>query len=460
MIDIPSTFPEKQTTIAAVATPPGKGGVAIIRISGPLCQFIAETILCKKIKPRYAHYLSFFDNSTQIIDQGIAIYFNSPNSFTGEDVLELQGHGGPIIMDMLLEAVLNCGAVLAKPGEFSERAFHNDKLDLAQAEAIADLIDSGSREAAKSALRSLSGDFSIKVHELLEKLIYLRIYVEAAIDFPEEEIDFLNDSKVTKQTDEITNFLNKLLKMAEQGCLLKEGMKVVIAGKPNAGKSSLLNALAGKESAIVTDVEGTTRDVLTEQINIDGLPLHIVDTAGLRDAKDQVEKIGVERAAKEIESADRILLMVDVSDHQKLDIEKEIRRFIDPKLELPPITLIKNKVDLINQKPRIEEADISTIFLSASKGDGIELLKQHLKSVVGFKASESGTFMARRRHINALKNAETHINEGFYQLKAFSAGELLAEELKLAQDYLNEITGEFTSDDLLGKIFTSFCIGK
>lgn len=460
IIETTSGDNQTQTTIAAVATPPGKGGVAIIRVSGPLCQSIAKKILGKSIQPRFANYLPFIDSQGQIIDQGIALYFNNPNSFTGEDVLELQGHGGPVIMDMLLEAVLHCGAVLAKPGEFSERAFHNDKLDLAQAEAIADLIDSGSRQAAKSALRSLTGDFSIKVHELVEKVIYLRIYVEAAIDFPEEEIDFLNDSKITQQTDEISKFLDNLLKTAEQGCLLREGMKVVIAGKPNAGKSSLLNALAGKETAIVTDVEGTTRDILTEQINIDGLPLHIVDTAGLRDAKDQVEKIGIERAAKEIENADRILLMVDASDHQKLDIKKEIRRFIDPKIELPAITLIENKIDLINQKPCIDEANVPTVFLSASNGDGIDLLKQHLKSVVGFEASESGTFMARRRHINALRKAETHINEGFYQLKTFSAGELLAEELKLAQDCLNEITGEFTSDDLLGKIFTSFCIGK
>lgn len=451
---------QTQTTIAAVATPPGKGGVAIIRVSGPLCLSIAKKIIGKTLKPRYAHYLPFYDSENQIIDQGIALYFNNPNSFTGEDVLELQGHGGPIIMDMLLEAVLNCGAVPAKPGEFSERAFHNDKLDLAQAEAIADLIDSGSREAAKSALRSLTGDFSIKVNELVEKVIHLRIYVEAAIDFPEEEIDFLKDDKVTQQTDEISNFLDKLLKASEQGCLLREGMKIVIAGKPNAGKSSLLNALAGKETAIVTAIEGTTRDILTEQINIDGLPLHVVDTAGLRDAKDQVEKIGIERAAKEIESADRLLLMVDASDHQKIDIEKEVRRFIDPKIELPPITLIENKVDLIDQNPHIEETNISTIFLSASKGDGIDLLKQHLKSVVGFEASESGTFMARRRHINALKQTEKHIKEGFFQLETYSAGELLAEELKLAQDCLNEITGEFTSDDLLGKIFTSFCIGK
>jgi len=450
------------TTIAAIATPPGKGGVAIIRISGTLCQQIAQQILGRKIKPRYAHYLTFYNSDQQMIDQGIAIYFNSPNSFTGEDVLELQGHGGPIIMDMLLEEVLNSGAVLAKPGEFSERAFHNDKLDLAQAEAIADLIDSGSRQAAKSALRSLSGDFSKKIHELVEKVIYLRIFVEAAIDFPEEEIDFLNDKKVSTQIKDISEFMHLLLKNAEQGSLLREGVKIVIAGKPNAGKSSLLNALAGKETAIVTDIEGTTRDVLTEQINIDGLPLHIVDTAGLREAKDQVEKIGIQRAVKEIENADRVLLVIDSSKQWEVNVEEEIRRYIDPNIDLPPITLINNKIDLIDKKShklsRITE--IPNILISTKNGEGIEQLKKHLKSIVGFNASESGVFMARRRHVDALKKADVHIKEGFNQLTKYSAGELLAEELKLAQDCLNEITGEFSSDDLLGEIFTSFCIGK
>lgn len=449
-----------QSTIAAVATPPGKGGVAVIRVSGPLCARVANTILKKEIKPRQAHYLPFFDHQHQVIDQGIAIFFKGPNSFTGEDVLELQGHGGPIIMDMLLEAVLNCGVYMAKPGEFSERAFHNDKLDLAQAEAIADLIESGSRQAAKSALRSLNGEFSQQVNALLEKIIHLRIYVEAAIDFPEEEIDFLKDDKVVEQIDDIRNSMSNLLKNAEQGSLLREGMKVVIAGKPNAGKSSLLNALAGKQSAIVTDIEGTTRDVLTEQISIDGLPLHIVDTAGLRDAKDQVEKIGIERATKEIESADRILLVVDASEDNPKDLSQELAKYISPDVELPVISLVKNKIDLIAESARVETGAVETIYLSASTGDGISLLKQHLKKSVGFEASESGTFMARRRHINALNKTQFHVEKGFELLDQLGAGELLAEELKLAQDYLNEITGEFTSDDLLGKIFTSFCIGK
>jgi tRNA modification GTPase len=449
-----------QSTIAAVATPPGKGGVAVIRVSGPLCARVANSILKKEIKPRQAHYLPFFDHQQQVIDQGIAIFFKGPNSFTGEDVLELQGHGGPIIMDMLLEAVLNCGVYMAKPGEFSERAFHNDKLDLAQAEAIADLIESGSRQAAKSALRSLNGEFSLQVNQLLEKIIHLRIYVEAAIDFPEEEIDFLKDDKIVEQIAGIRTAMSNLLKNAEQGSLLREGMKVVIAGKPNAGKSSLLNALAGKQSAIVTDIEGTTRDVLTEQISIDGLPLHIVDTAGLRDAKDQVEKIGIQRATKEIESADRILLVVDASDNNPISISDELAKYISPDVELPVITVVKNKIDLTGQSAEKVTDGIETIYLSANTGEGVELLKQHLKQSVGFDASESGTFMARRRHINALNKTQYHVENGFDLLEQQSAGELLAEELKLAQNFLNEITGEFTSDDLLGKIFTSFCIGK
>ncbi len=453
-----------QSTIAAIATPPGKGGVAMIRISGPLCQQVAEKIISQQLSPRHAYYLPFLNSQQEIIDQGIALYFKSPNSFTGEDVLELQGHGGQIIMDMLLESVLDCGVELAKPGEFSERAFHNDKLDLAQAEAIADLIESGSRQAAKSAMRSLSGEFSNKINELVKKVIYLRVYIEAAIDFPEEEIDFLNDKKINQQIADIRDHLVRLLKNAEQGSLLREGMKVVIAGKPNAGKSSLLNILAGKDTAIVTDIEGTTRDILTEQINIDGLPLHIVDTAGLREAKDQVEKIGIEKAVKEIKSADRILLVVDSTESEKINLA-ELNLYVNSEKELPPITVIRNKIDLTNQPASISELKINnltmtSIALSAQLDNGVELLKQHLKSVVGFDASESGTFTARRRHIDALIRAEQHIKEGFYQLQQFSAGEILAEELKLAQNCLNEITGEFTSDALLGEIFTSFCIGK
>lgn len=454
-----------ESTIVALATPPGKGGVSIVRVSGNLCQTIAQKILGRSIEPRVANYLPFYDLANQQLDQGIAIYFKGPHSFTGEDVIEFQGHGGPVIMDLLIETILKCGARLARPGEFSERAFHNDKLDLAQAEAISDLIESGSRQAALSALRSLNGEFSDKINVLVEKTVYLRMYVEAAIDFPEEEIDFLADDKVVNQLSVIRSDLSELLNNAQQGSLLREGMKIVIAGKPNAGKSSLLNALSGKESAIVTDIEGTTRDVLTEQINIDGLPLHIVDTAGLRKAKDKVEQIGIERATKEIKQADRVLLIVDASQHDIAHAEQEIRQFLPSGQkeaeQLPPLTLIRNKCDLISESPQLIENDNETIItLSASHLVGLDLLKEHLKNVVGFKASESGVFMARRRHIDALTRAQVHLTTGHQQLTELAAGEILAEELKLTQDCLNEITGEFTADDLLGKIFSSFCIGK
>lgn len=451
----------RQTTIAALATPPGKGGVAIIRVSGPLCEKIAQKLLGQSIAPRIAHYLPFFDVNQQQLDQGIALFFKNPHSFTGEDVLEFQGHGGPVVMDLLLENILQCGAELAKPGEFSERAFFNDKMDLAQAEAISDLIESGSRQAAVSALRSLTGEFSQKINEIVEQVIHLRMYVEAAIDFPDEEIDFLADDKITQQLTNITQQTENLLNNAEQGSLLREGMKVVIAGKPNAGKSSLLNALSGKDSAIVTDIAGTTRDVLAEQIHIDGLPLHIIDTAGLRQSQDKVEQIGIARASKEIAQADRVLLVVDSSDQDVQDITQEIKQYIDPNIQLPPITLIKNKCDLTHEPIAIEQSEKETsITLSASEKVGIDLLKQHLKEVVGYKASESGTFMARRRHIHALNQSLEHLQTGYKQLTQMQAGEILAEELKLTQDCLNEITGEFTSDDLLGKIFSSFCIGK
>lgn len=451
----------KQTTIVALATPPGKGGVAIVRVSGPLCGAIADKILGKELSPRVAHYLPFFSLQQTQLDQGVALFFKAPNSFTGEDVLEFQGHGGPIVMDLLIEEILKCGAQLAKPGEFSERAFFNDKMDLTQAEAIADLIESGSRQAAMSALRSLTGEFSDKIHDLVEKVVHLRMYVEAAIDFPDEEIDFLADDKVVNQLQAIIDGLAVLLKSAHQGSLLREGMKVVIAGKPNAGKSSLLNALSGRESAIVTDIAGTTRDVLSEQISIDGLPLHIIDTAGLRKAEDKVEQIGIERASREIEQADRVLLVVDSSQGEVGDVTQEIKQYISNDLQLPPITLIKNKCDLTGERPtKVELNSEVTVTLSASDKDGLDILKRHLKDAVGYKASESGTFMARRRHIDALNRAQQHLDTGYQQLTQMAAGEILAEELKLTQDCLNEITGEFTSDDLLGKIFSSFCIGK
>ena len=449
-------------TIAALATAPGRAGVGIIRISGPDTKAVAQAILHKLPKARYAEYLPFFDSNKQVLDQGIALYFPGPNSFTGEDVLELQGHGGPVLLDMLLKQVLALPNVrIARPGEFSERAFLNDKLDLAQAEAIADLIDASSEQAARSAMQSLQGEFSRHIHELVEKVIYLRMYVEAAIDFPDEEIDFLSDGKVAADLAEIIDYLATVKKQAAQGSILREGMKVVIAGRPNAGKSSLLNALAGREAAIVTDIAGTTRDVLREHIHIDGMPLHIIDTAGLRDATDQVEQIGIERAWKEIEQADRVLFMVDGTTTDATDPHDIWPDFIDRLPQGLGVTVIRNKADLTGESMHADLSSKAPVYrLSAKTGAGIDALREHLKQCIGFDASVEGSFLARRRHLDALDRAAEHLAIGQEQLHSFIAGEILAEELRLTQQHLNEITGEFSSDDLLGRIFSSFCIGK
>ncbi|OCG28116.1 tRNA uridine(34) 5-carboxymethylaminomethyl synthesis GTPase MnmE [Gilliamella sp. wkB108] len=449
-------------TIVAQATPPGRGGVGILRVSGPQVQAVAQAVLRKLPKPRYAEYLPFLAQDDSILDEGIALFFPNPHSFTGEDVLELQGHGGPVILDLLLKRILAIPNVrIARPGEFSERAFLNDKLDLTQAEAIADLIDASSEQAAKSAISSLQGVFSKKINTLVESLIHLRIFTEAAIDFPEEEIDFLSDGKIEAQLDDVIARLEDVRREARQGSLLREGMKVVIAGRPNAGKSSLLNALAGREAAIVTDIAGTTRDVLREHIHIDGMPLHIIDTAGLREASDQVERIGIERAWQEIEQADRVLFMVDSTTTSETNPEKLWPEFIERLPKQIPITVIRNKADLTHEALGASEVNgCFLIRLSAKTGEGIELLRDHLKQAMGFTSGVEGGFLARRRHLNALENASNHLNNGKHQLVTFHAGELLAEELRLAQEALSEITGEFTSDDLLGRIFSSFCIGK
>jgi len=448
-------------TIAAQATPPGRGGVGIVRVSGKLSANIAEQILGFIPKARYAHYGPFFDTEKKQLDQGIALYFPGPNSFTGEDVLELQGHGGPIIMDFILRRVIECGARLANPGEFSERAFLNEKLDLTQAEAIADLIDSSSEQAARCALKSLQGAFSERVHQLVESLTMLRIYVEAAIDFPEEEIDFLADGKVAGDLQVIIDQLGEVKQEARQGSLIREGMNVVIAGRPNAGKSSLLNALAGKESAIVTDIAGTTRDVLREHIHIDGMPLHIIDTAGLRDAPDEVERIGISRAWEEIQKADRVLLMVDGTTTATDDPEQIWPEFVNKLEDKGKITVIRNKCDLTTEQPMIGEHDGHTLIsLSAKANVGVDNLRQHLKDCMGYANTTEGGFLARRRHIDALNRAESLLLTGQEQLIYGGAGELLAEDLRQAQQHLSEITGEFSSDDLLGRIFSSFCIGK
>ncbi|MCW2456130.1 tRNA uridine-5-carboxymethylaminomethyl(34) synthesis GTPase MnmE [Rahnella aquatilis] len=449
-------------TIIAQATPPGRGGVGILRISGRAARDVAQAVLGKLPKPRYADYLPFQDADGSTLDQGIALWFPGPNSFTGEDVLELQGHGGPVILDLLLKRIIALENVrIARPGEFSERAFLNDKLDLAQAEAIADLIDASSEQAARSAVNSLHGAFSNRIHHLVEALTHLRIFVEAAIDFPDEEIDFLSDGKIEAKLNTVMGDLDAVRAEARQGSLLREGMKVVIAGRPNAGKSSLLNALAGREAAIVTDIAGTTRDVLREHIHLDGMPLHIIDTAGLREASDEVERIGIERAWNEIEQADLVLFMVDgttTEATEPADIWPEFMARLPASL---PIVVVRNKADITGEAlGQTEVNGHSLIRLSARTGDGVDLLRDHLKQVMGFNHNMEGGFLARRRHLQALEQAAQHLVQGKDQLLGAWAGELLAEELRLAQQSLSEITGEFTSDDLLGRIFSSFCIGK
>lgn len=450
-------------TIAAIATAPGRGGVGIIRLSGPKALSLGEAITQKTLTPRYAHYGHFIDPSSKtIIDQGLSLYFPNPHSFTGEDVVELHGHGGPIVLDQLLKVITKQGVRLAKPGEFSERAFLNDKMDLAQAEAIADLIDANSEQAMRNAINSLQGVFSAKIDELVAKLTNLRIYVEAAIDFPEEEIDFLNDGKIQQGLSQIQEQLDLVFAEAKQGVLIREGMKVVIAGKPNAGKSSLLNALAGRDTAIVTDIAGTTRDVLREHIHLDGMPLHIIDTAGLRESDDIVEQMGIERAWEEIEQADRLLLLIDCVNTPS--IEEAIKQFIeensDKCIEKSRITAICNKIDQTSLHTHIDHIhNIPTIYLSAKTNAGVELLAHHLKEVMDYTHTTEGGFTARRRHITALQKAEDHLHHGISQLQQ-GAGELLAEDLRLCQQFLGEITGDVSADDLLGKIFSSFCIGK
>lgn len=448
-------------TIAAVATAPGRGGIGVVRVSGVRARAIAITLSGKEPTPRHAHYGPFHADDGEVIDEGLLLFFPGPHSFTGEDVLELQGHGGPVVLDMLLQRCVELGARLARPGEFSERAFLNDKLDLAQAEAIADLIEASSTQAARNAVRSLQGEFSRRVHQLTEKLIQLRIYVEAAIDFPEEEIDFLADGHVLALLEGVRDELSAVLREAGQGALLREGMNVVIAGRPNAGKSSLLNALAGREAAIVTDIAGTTRDVLREHIHIDGMPLHVVDTAGLRDTTDQVERIGVERAIRAIEEADRILLVVDASATEPTDEQlwpTLLQRQPDP----ARTTLIRNKADLTGEAATlaVSAQGLVTLSLSARSGEGIELLREHLKACMGFDQTAESGFSARRRHLDALRQASDSLAHGYAQLTQAGAGELLAEDLRQAQQALGEITGAFSSDDLLGRIFSSFCIGK
>jgi len=448
-------------TIVAIATAPGRGGVGIVRISGPRALAIGEQICGIKTTPRYAHFTGFHTADGELLDSGITLFFPGPHSFTGEDVIELQAHGGPVILDLILKECCRLGARPARPGEFSERAYLNNKIDLTQAEAIADLIASTTEKAALNASHSLQGAFSKEINTLITVVTELRIYVEAAIDFPEEEIDFLKEGRVQEKLQAIIEQLDAVRREATQGSLTQEGMRLVIVGKPNAGKSSLLNALAGQDRAIVTAIEGTTRDALREHIQIDGMPLHIVDTAGLRDSGDEIEQEGIRRAWREMEAADRILLVIDSNSDttDKHDLVQSISS--NPQLSKTPLTLIYNKCDLNGTLPAIDlSADTTTISLSAKDGAGLDLLREHLKHCMGYSGNVEGRFSARRRHLHSLEEAAGYLAAGSTQLAEAGAGELLAEDLRQCQNSLGQITGAVSSDELLGKIFSSFCIGK
>jgi tRNA modification GTPase len=445
-------------TIVAAATAPGRGGIGIVRVSGPRVPEITAVLLGELPLPRRAGFARFLDAGQEPIDAGLALFFPAPHSYTGEHVLELHGHGGPVVLEVLITRVTELGARRALPGEFTQRAFLNDKLDLAQAEAIADLIDAGSREAARAAMRSLQGEFSAMVRGLTDAVIDLRTYVEAAIDFPEEEIDFLADRELEERFQVVHDHFDAVSRCAQQGRLLREGMTVVIAGRPNAGKSSLLNRLAGYDAAIVTPIPGTTRDIVRERIDIDGMPLHVLDTAGLREQADLVEAEGIRRAHLEMRRADRVLFVIDAAD------DPAAAAYTEEKSRLPsdvPVTLVLNKCDLATGIP---VADTITgpprVALSALTGEGIDTLRAHLKTCMGFLTLEAGTVSARQRHLEALGRARHQVTQAEQRLRDSRAGELVAEELRGAQQALDEITGEFTTEDLLGRIFAGFCIGK
>ncbi|HEY0841173.1 tRNA uridine-5-carboxymethylaminomethyl(34) synthesis GTPase MnmE [Methylotenera sp.] len=441
-------------TIAAIATASGAGGIGVVRVSGPLSQAIAVSVLGHCPKPRHAAYLDFQQADGDLIDRGIAIFYPNPHSYTGEDVLELQGHGGTALMQILLARCIALGARQAEPGEFTRRAYLNDKMDLAQAEAVADVINAATIEAAKSAVRSLSGEFSERINTLLSKLIDLRMYVEACLDFPEEEIDFITQGRVADKLDAIIAEMRSVFAKAKQGSLLREGINVVLVGQPNVGKSSLMNQLAGEEVAIVTSIAGTTRDTIKNAIQINGVPLHVIDTAGLRETDDEVEKFGIARTWRATETANIALLLVDAA-HGITETEKLILTRLPQ--EIPKIW-VHNKIDVTQEPALIEEKDQAThIYISAKTGVGIDLLKNHLLKLAGYQNNAEGVFMARTRHISALTEVAEHLELAASQIKS---AELVAEELRLAQEALSTITGEFSPDDLLGEIFSKFCIGK
>ena len=465
--------------IAAIATAPGRGAVGIVRVSGKGLGALTEALCGRALRPREATYLPFRDADGQAIDQGLALYFPAPHSYTGEDVLELQAHGGPVVLQMLLARCLEAAAHIhpataqptlpglrvAQPGEFTERAFLNDKIDLAQAEAIADLIDASTTAAARSASRSLTGAFSHEIHALRDALIHLRMLVEATLDFPEEEIDFLRKADARGQLSNLKQTLSQVMQRARQGALLREGIKVVIAGQPNAGKSSLLNALAGAELAIVTPIAGTTRDKVQQTIQIEGVPLHIIDTAGLRDSDDEVERIGIARAWDEIAGADAVLFLHDLARRDAMDYraaDAVIESTLAEKLPSSvPVIDVWNKVDCVPGAAQPASAGRAAVHLSARTGEGLDALRRILLEVAGWQSAPEGVYIARARHVQALRTVQQHLEEAAAQLDALGpALDLLAEELRLAQNALSSITGEFSSDDLLGVIFSSFCIGK
>ena len=441
-------------TIAAIATASGAGGIGVVRVSGHLSQSIAIHVLDHCPAPRHAAYLPFYDANQQLIDRGIAIYYQNPHSYTGEDVLELQAHGGTALMQILLARCIELGARQAEPGEFTRRAYLNDKIDLAQAEAVADVINASTIEAARSAMRSLSGEFSNSINQVLAKLINLRMYVEACLDFPEEEIDFITQGKVADKLEAIAAELELVFVKAKQGSLLREGLHIVLVGQPNVGKSSLMNQLSGEEVAIVTPIAGTTRDAIKNIIQINGLPLHIIDTAGLRETNDEVEKMGIARTYQALENAQVALLLVDAA-HGISDKEKSILSRLPQEIDK---IWTHNKIDTTKETAKIvEKAGETHIYISAKTGAGVDLLKQHLLNLAGYQQNAQGVFMARARHLEALKQVDTHLQ---LAQKSRHQAELIAEELRLAQEALSSITGEFTPDDLLGEIFSKFCIGK
>ena len=464
-----TTHASSSSTIVAIATASGRGGVGVVRASGGFdtIQVLIQALCGRALTPRHAHYGAFLDAQNAPIDHGLALYFNAPHSYTGEHVLELQGHGGPVVMQLLLRRCLQAGAAhgvrLAEAGEFTERAFLNDKIDLAQAEAVADLIEASTEAAAKSAVRSLSGEFSMRIHTLVSKVVHLRMLVEATLDFPEEEIDFLQKADAFGQLDRIQMELAGVLATAKQGALLRDGVNVVLVGQPNVGKSSLLNALAGQDVAIVTPIAGTTRDTVTQAVQIDGVPLNIIDTAGLRDTDDVVEKIGIERTWGAVDKADVVLHLVDamqmseLSEHNNMDVQLLVELADKTPAGTPVITLV-NKTDLLDDS--LDGVD-DCIYISAKTGAGLDDLRARLLTIVGFEKSASDVFIARERHLTALRLADEHVQTAYaHALTQDQKLDLFAEELRLAQEQLNQITGEFTSDDLLGVIFSSFCIGK